>query len=97
MAGIRFLIQLIKRCLLNYRFRNKQRESLRNTLFKFRRFLKVEIGLGEVTVEGYLKMVKKFIKDISRVYPSREIIFSYILDLHTKKLIQPYQKFLKVH
>ena len=57
----------------------------------------MEIGLGEVTVEGYLKMAKKFIKDTSRIYPSREIIFSYILDLHTKKLIQPYQEFLKVH
>lgn len=97
MAGIRFLIQLIKSCLFNYRFRNNQQESLKKILFQFIRFLKVEIGLGEVTVEGYLKMAKKFIKDTNRIYPSREIIFSYILDLHTKKLIQPYQKFLKVH
>ena len=90
MTGIRFLIQLIKSCLFNYRFRNNQQESLKNILFQFIRFLKVEIGLGDVTVEGYLKMAKKFIKDTGRIYPSREIIFSYILDLHTKKLIQPY-------
>jgi hypothetical protein len=45
------------------------------------------MGLGEVTVEGYLKMIKKFIKDTGRIYPSREHIFSYLLDLHTKKVI----------
>lgn len=87
MAVIRFLVQLIKRCLLNYYFRKNQQENLKNILFRFGRFLKVEMGLGEVTVEGYLKMIKKFIKDTGRIYPSREHIFSYLLDLHTKKVI----------
>ena len=95
MAYMRFLVQLAKRYLFNYRFRRKQQETLKNTLFQFKRFLRVENALGEVTVEGYLKMTKKFIKDISRIYPSREMILSYLLDLHTKKIIQPHQKFHK--
>ncbi len=95
MVGIRFLIQLIKRCLFNYYFRRNRQDNLKKILFRFERFLKVEMGLGEVTVEGYLKMIKKFIKDISRIYPSREHIFSYLLGLHTKKLIQPYKELLK--
>ena|SRR3989338_1742867 len=97
MACIRFLVQLAKRCWFNYYFRKNHQDNLKKVLFRFERFLKVERGLGEVTVEGYLKMIKKFIKDTGRIYPSREHIFSYLLALHTKKLIQPYQEFLKEH
>lgn len=88
--GIRFFFQLIKRCFFNHYFRKDQQDNLKKVLFRFERFLKVEMGFGEVTVEGYLKMAKKFIKDTGRIYPSRELIFSYLLELHTKKLIQPY-------
>jgi len=40
--------------------------------------LAVEQGLGEVTVEGYLKAVKKFIMDTGGLFPSKDTVVGYL-------------------
>jgi len=44
----------------------------------FEAYLSVELQLGEVTIEGYLKLIKRFIKDTKCVFPTREIIIAYL-------------------
>lgn len=51
----------------------------------FSAFLAAEKGLGPVTVEGYVKMVRKFCRDIEAMYPAKEQILEYILALHARR------------
>lgn len=54
-------------------------------MLSFSAFLAAEKGLGPVTVEGYVKMVRKFCRDIDAVYPVKEQVLEYILALHARR------------
>ena len=41
--------------------------------------------MGKVTVDGYVKIIKKFLRGIDCVYPDKERILDYILVIHNKQ------------
>ena len=56
--------------------------SLEAALASFTNYLRVQQGMGEVTVGGYYRMVKKFLREVGTTKPSEQQAVDYLAQLH---------------
>jgi len=75
---------LIKRIFYNTKL-NKDPDFCFKIIAEFERFLRVEKGLGEITVAGYLKAVKRFIKITKKAFPKKKEVEEYIFGFYKDK------------
>ena len=67
------MVLFAKRLIWNLNF-GKNPNFADKLLNNFERFLRVQQGLGAITVEGHLKAARKFIKVTGTVFPTKEEI-----------------------
>ncbi len=74
-----------ERVLLNKRASN-DKDLLKKTVKSFEAYLSVELQLGEVTIEGYLKIINKFLRDTGCVFPTRDMIITWLAAMRKDKV-----------
>lgn len=58
----------------------KRRNLLSDTMNRFERFLLIENGLGLVTVAGYMRCLRKFLREHEDIWPSQTEVIEYLSD-----------------
>ena len=48
----------------------------------FAEYLLVKIGLRKITIEGYIKVVRKLLRGIGTIYPSHDQIYKFLVWMH---------------
>ncbi|MDD4980265.1 MAG: tyrosine-type recombinase/integrase [Candidatus Omnitrophica bacterium] len=72
------MIHYFKRIYYKFLQRKNSDEVFNSVINKFKIYLSVEQGLGKVTVEGYIKCIKKFIKSTGKLVPSKDVVLGYL-------------------
>jgi integrase/recombinase XerD len=85
----------------------KNPDNAQKVLTKFRNYLSIENGLGQVTTQNYIKGVKRFIRETEMLFPSKDVVIGYLGAFreleksyshvrNTTKNLEWYMKFWKV-
>jgi len=84
MLIIQRVYKVCERLFLNQRMA-KDQASIQKTIKSFEAYLSVEMQLGTVTIEGYLKLISKFLKDTNTVFPTRDVIITWLAKMRKAK------------